>query len=253
MINKYYIYAYLDPRKPGEYIYGGTIFDYEPFYIGKGTGDRYLIYTHMNQNRHLDNKIKKIKKEGFLVKIEFVQKNLVESEAFKQEIYFIGCIGRNDKGMGPLCNMTDGGEGASGKPGGMLGKKLSIEVRTKISKALKGRPGKPHSEETKNKLAAASTGKTQSRELINKRMTARKGYRHSEKTKSKISDSLKGHPASKGNMGTKYSDDVRRKLSESHKGKKQSEEQIRKKSLGLKRAWSEGKFKNRKTPKEYKK
>lgn len=45
MERKYYTYIYLDPRKPGKYEYTlkneETIrFDYEPFYVGKGTGNR---------------------------------------------------------------------------------------------------------------------------------------------------------------------------------------------------------------------
>ena len=34
----HYVYAYLDPRKPGKYSYKGlnVSFLYEPFYIGKG-------------------------------------------------------------------------------------------------------------------------------------------------------------------------------------------------------------------------
>lgn len=38
--NKFYVYVYLDPRKPGKYKYGEYEFDYEPFYVGKGTGRR---------------------------------------------------------------------------------------------------------------------------------------------------------------------------------------------------------------------
>lgn len=39
-MKKYYIYAFLDKSKPGDFHYGDLIFEYEPFYIGKGTGDR---------------------------------------------------------------------------------------------------------------------------------------------------------------------------------------------------------------------
>ena len=39
-MNKFYVYVYLDPRKEGEYNYGGLCFNAEPFYVGKGSGYR---------------------------------------------------------------------------------------------------------------------------------------------------------------------------------------------------------------------
>jgi len=62
---RFYTYIYLDSRKPGKYSYNGgkDCFDYEPFYVGKGKGDRY--YDHVeeaiksNKNNYKLNKIKK--------------------------------------------------------------------------------------------------------------------------------------------------------------------------------------------------
>jgi len=35
----FYVYIYLDPRKPGRYVYGDYCFLYEPFYVWKNIGD----------------------------------------------------------------------------------------------------------------------------------------------------------------------------------------------------------------------
>ena len=34
---KFYTYIYFDPRKVGPFMYGDLSFDYEPFYVGKGS------------------------------------------------------------------------------------------------------------------------------------------------------------------------------------------------------------------------
>lgn len=58
----YYVYAYLDPRNPGRYDCITSTMFYEPFYIGKGTRNRYRIHMSFKKQRHpLYNKINKIK------------------------------------------------------------------------------------------------------------------------------------------------------------------------------------------------
>jgi hypothetical protein len=110
--DSFYVYAYLDPRKPGSHVYGDYEFDFEPIYIGKGRGRR--IKGNHAECRYLSFKLKKILKSGkrhFSIK---VKENLAEHAAMLMEINLIKLIGRADKNMGPLTNLTDGGEGASG-------------------------------------------------------------------------------------------------------------------------------------------
>lgn len=116
MDNIYYTYVYLDTRKPGNYSYDNYSFEYEPFYIGKGKNKR--AWSHLNKgcgsvtNKHFKNKIMKIKKETNNNPIILIYNdNLNEESALKLEINMIKSIGRCDIKTGPLCNLTDGGDG----------------------------------------------------------------------------------------------------------------------------------------------
>lgn len=114
---KYYVYVLLDPRKPGVFKYGNWKFDFEPFYVGKGKGIR--AYEHLTKvvgrNLHKNRKINKIILEGLQPEVCFKKVELSETEAHLLEIKLIAKIGRNDLGLGPLTNLTDGGEGMSGR------------------------------------------------------------------------------------------------------------------------------------------
>jgi hypothetical protein len=104
----YYVYIYLDSRKPGIYKYGEYEFDYEPFYIGKGKEKR--IIDKYNRNKYFNNLIGKIDPV-----IRKFKENLSENESLNLECDLIKIIGRKDLNNGPLVNLTNGGEGASGR------------------------------------------------------------------------------------------------------------------------------------------
>lgn len=107
MSNIYYVYAYL--REDGT-----------PYYIGKGKGKRAY---HKNHTVNPPNDISRI-----VMLIE----NVEEHVAHQFEIQCIKQYGRIDNGSGILRNLTNGGEGSSGRI-------TSEEAKTKISASLKDR------------------------------------------------------------------------------------------------------------------
>lgn len=145
-LNSYYVYFHL---------LNDTDNINDIFYVGKGVGDRSL--STRSRNAYWHNKVNKNK--GYFVKHVF--ENLTEKEALDLEIFYISIFGQWHDG-GLLVNMTEGGDGAKGN-------KLTIEQRNKISVALKGRVGKPLTEEAKLKISIAKSGVKQSYEVIRKR------------------------------------------------------------------------------------
>lgn len=150
--NRFYVYTYLDPRKLGKYVYGEYSFDYEPFYVGKGTGYRkngHLKESSLKQNSHKNNKIKKIIKETNKEPIILeLQSDMTEQEALNLEEKLVTLIGRFDLNKGPLTNLTNAGEKNSGAI-------CSEELRIKRSERIKGNKNpnciKPPSIEIVNK------------------------------------------------------------------------------------------------------
>ena len=145
MEDYFYTYIYLDPRKPGLYSCGDYVFEYEPFYVGKGKDDRWICHLneaignrliHWVDNKHRYYKIRKILNEGFeiikSVHIIKAEENLTDQNALDLETWLIWAIGRKDLKTGPLTNHSDGGDGPSGRI-------VSLETRQKLSDTLKGR------------------------------------------------------------------------------------------------------------------
>jgi hypothetical protein len=110
-MNVYYVYVYLDPRKPGKFKYDEFEFDYEPFYVGKGTKSRLLRHLkEINRNPIKISKISKIRNEGKDPIILKILDKLTNEDSLKIEKRLIKKIGRVVNKTGPLTNYTEGGE-----------------------------------------------------------------------------------------------------------------------------------------------
>ncbi len=130
MEKKYYVYVLLDPRWCGKWNYEGVEFEYKPFYIGKGFGDRikgHFRPSSLKKRILKNNIIKAIFKDGDGKPISIkIYEGLDEKEAFEIEKDLIKHFGRLDENNGILANHTNGGDGHSGynKPKPKLRKKV---------------------------------------------------------------------------------------------------------------------------------
>jgi len=168
-VSDFYIYAYYKPDVDPEY---GP-----PFYVGKGSGERAYVHLARCQEslprsggcRFFYATLRKMLVAGVQPEIEIVMDHLLEEEAFAFEKQLIRCIGRRDLRRGPLCNLTDGGEGRSGfvvaeetrrKIGAAhRGKMVSVDIRAKISA---GKRGSRHTSETRQRMSQSQIGRKHS-------------------------------------------------------------------------------------------
>lgn len=162
----------------------------QPFYVGKGKGNR------ANSIHHRNNFWKNIvNKHGF--DVIMLEENLTETKAFEQEAYWISRIGRNDLGLGPLVNFTDGGEGTAGlKHSDETKIKCGItNIGNKYNQGKQHRLGHKNSDEHNLRISECNSGRTFSAEHKSKLSKAKVGRTLSEEQKAKISESMKAYRA----------------------------------------------------------
>ncbi len=116
-------------RNDNAYVYTHTRQDTgQVFYIGIGCSANYKrAYQMSKRNEHW----KRIKKKSGGVKVAIIIDNITWSEAEFLECYLIAQFGRVQKGTGQLCNMTDGGDGSTGRV-------VSDKEREAMSKRMLG-------------------------------------------------------------------------------------------------------------------
>ena len=200
-MNKYYVYAYLRE-------------DLTPYYIGKGSGNRAWVTARVTP------------KPTDVSRIQILHDNLTEEEALDLETKLISKYGRKDLGTGILRNLTNGGDGVSGRI-----TNFSEEWKAKLRKPKQmSEAGRAALSDFAKKRVPWNKGKPMSEEQKKKLSEARKGATHSTETKHLMSETRRGRP------GRMQSDSTKRKLSEANSGKTISNDTKKKISEALKRS-----------------
>jgi len=201
--DEFYSYVYFNPQRKTPQFPNGT-----PFYVGKGQHKR--AFDHLNTdhrdaaaNNYKRNTIRKLQRNGLNPTITCAWYGTDEQYAYRVEKLLIAMWGRADLGKGPLTNLTDGGEGDSGRI-------VSDETRRKMSEGKR-------TEEAR--LAIVESNRR------------RRGEKRSEEAKKKASElarKLESHKHFPDNTGRKATAEHRQKISDANRGKVMSKESRKK-------------------------
>lgn len=197
----YYVYAYSVPSKNNEIIY-----------VGKGKDNRAWDHLKRRDVHPLTHRLEKMLKNGVVPNIKMMCENVDDEFAQLVEMELIAKYGRKDLGRGPLLNLTDGGEGSSGRI-------ATEEFRKNMSAAKIGKTYGPIAREN-YRLAAIKRG----RQFMTPERNAKislglSGHGVSQETRKKISEKAKIHTAGdrNGMFNKKHSEESKKKMSEKRK------------------------------------
>ena len=207
-MKNYYVYVYLDPRKPGIWETTEATFYFEPFYVGEGKNTRKFDHLKEEKVSHKTNLIREILRDNLSPYILTIKENLSKDESTDLETNLIKQLGTraiiDGVSRGSLTNLR-----LYGKRGciseetkikmslAKIGIPLSPEHRKKLSRSRSGRsyrrlPTGPISDEHKLKLSLANSGKKRSPEAKERMSKAQTGRMISAEHKQKISEACKG-------------------------------------------------------------
>lgn len=187
----HYVYVYYD--------------NHTPFYVGMGKKNRHLdhiksarraldLNIQRNKLSHKLNKIIKIMGEKRLPEIKIEYSELTLSEAREKEKELIKKYGRADLGLGPLTNLTNGGEGVHGRTTMIApnGARVSILAEDKPVYEENGyihfNKGRKHSEEVNKRKAGPWKGKTRPEHGLKVKEAAARGAYKKRKIRGPLSE-----------------------------------------------------------------
>lgn len=243
-MNTVYIYGLFDPR------------NLELRYIGRASNPRNRLYRHVHEAKvstitHKNAWIRGLLNNRLYPAIEVLEECTEENW---QEVEQAWIAEAREKGA-KLLNVTMGGEG-------VIGYVFTDEQRKKLSEAQKKRVLSESQKEAqrlrliqynktriisdgmKKKISEANRGNSYARgtkksdESKLKMRNAKLGKKMSEETKEKMRKNNSGE--NNPNFGKVHSDEAREKMRQAQLGRKHTEEHKLKNSLGLKRAYQEG-------------